>query len=107
MARDVFRLHEVLVTPEGGVRVVWSPLEGALEYTVVLVDGEQGEAGRLEAGHETTQVLDQATLAGLATRPTPWFVRVEARDEDDTLARTSPLVLPPSVGRPVPASGEE
>jgi hypothetical protein len=93
-ARDALRLHEVQVTPEGGLRLTWSSFEEATGYAVLLMDGEQREAGRVEAGRDTVLTLDRATLEGLASHPSPWFIRVEARGEDDILARSMPRIVP-------------
>ena len=79
--------------PEAGVRLAWSGVDGAVRYDVVLLDGHQGEAGRLAAGAETTLTIDRETLTGLRSRPAPWFVRVEARGEDDILARSLPRII--------------
>lgn len=92
------RLATPQVQANGEILLNWMPLEAATAYDVLLLDGEQREAGRIDAGPETSRQLTSSEVGLLESRPKPWFVLIVARSEADEISRSLPRLLPEGAG---------
>jgi len=87
-----------LETPEiqedGRILFQWNVVDNADLYQMVVLDGNQAEALRVEAGTEVSYLAEPTIFEVLKDRPTPWFVRVVALIEGDEIEQSLPRLLP-------------
>lgn len=95
---DRFGTREASAEADGAVRVSWSAVPGADHYAVIVCDASLREAGRVEAGVETTARLDPALLRRLSAEG-PLFWGVIASRGGDEIARSEIAPLPIARGR--------